>query len=186
MTQVPPAPPTPAAAPPAPVAAAPPPLTRQQRVMLVLIPTFLVLYVLPVLVAAVVVPFGGLEGDEPVGKWFFFVLTEPEDPMGLVQRLLLPLTAGITVAGLWSDQGWRMTLALIGLTLLAMMAIALIWWFLLVPDNADNLYQPVRQTKTEPIDTPAEFATVARTYLLGRFEALAGYLAVVLGLVARR
>jgi hypothetical protein len=161
-------------------------MTMQQRVMLILMPAFLALYVLPILIAAVAVALNLLNGEKPVGEWFFYVLTEPNDPMAMMQRLLLPLTAGVTIVAMWSRQGVAMMLVLVGLTVLSLAAVVYVWWFLIVPDNALNLFQPVKQIGTDVIDTSEEFNRVARTHLLGQFEALAAYLAVLLGLSAKQ
>lgn len=161
-------------------------MTAQQRVMMVLLPVFLALYVLPVWIGGAATFAGALTGETGVGRWFFYVLTEPDDPMALMQRLILPLTAGVTVVALWSPKAVWYVLTLIGMTLLAMVSVAAIWWFLIVPDNALNLFGPTPQVGDNPVDTIEEFDRIAQTYLIGHFEALAAYLAVLFGLAAKK
>jgi len=145
------------------------------------IPILLSLYAAPLYALAIAGAFGGLTGDSFVGKWFVSLIASPDAALNLFHKILMPITAGVTVATLWSGENARWTRrVVIGLLLTIVLSI----WFLVtfgISDVQKNMYQ---SADVKAITTDGQFYTLATSYLSRFQETLTTYLLVLLGLQA--
>src|SRR5262245_37074072 len=100
----------------------------------------LLLYVSPAVLTTLATPVGGLEGNGTVGRMFLSLIAAPTGVGSMVLKLILPITAGVTVAVLW-------TRGTVAYALLAIVGAGFVCAFFLIlyldsPDVAKDLWQP--------------------------------------------
>ncbi len=152
-----------------------------RRIAVIVIPALLFLYVLPVFVISGAVAVGKLNGETSIGKWFISLLVSPDAAFNLYHKVLLPITAGVTVATMWEKGNAAWT---IGVVIGLVLSITLSIWLQVlfgVQSFQDELYQSAGNPK---VTTAEQFFSLASSFM-GRFqENLAIYLLVLLGIQA--
>lgn len=141
----------------------------------------LVVYSYPLWLGALAMLTGQLNnGATPLGQAFLGAIeNQSADPLQVLRRGLLPLTAGTTVALLWSFAKGVFVKGLIGMTLVAILIAAGIWVYFGIGESALNLWQLAPETK---VQTAEQFTAVLSTYITSACEGLLTYLLVLLGL----
>ena len=145
------------------------------------IPVLLLLYVAPVVVVSAVALAGNLQGGTAVGGWFLSLLVSPDTALNLFHKVLLPITAGVTVATMWQRSNRRWT---IGIVIGLLAGISLSIWlqvYLGIPNVQKNM---VEQGGNPRVTTTDQFYTLASAYMSGFQESLGTYLLVLFGLQA--
>lgn len=152
-----------------------------QSAGVVLIPVLLAVYAAPLWVITIASFFNQFTGETMIGKWFIALVIAPDSALNLFQRVLLPLTAGVTVGVMWKAENQRWTVGMAVFVLLSIVCAVYMMILLGVPDVLQNLYQPADNDKV----TTSEQMSVISTTFIGRMqESLATYLLVLLGLQA--
>src|SRR5262249_46463018 len=120
-------------------------------------------------------------GETTFGKWFVSLVAQPESALNLFHKVLIPITAGVTVATMWNSGNAKWTVAMvIGLVVGLFSAIYLTVLFG-VADVQGNMWQPAENAKVTSGD---QFYTLATSYIGRVQETLATYLLILLGLQA--
>jgi hypothetical protein len=149
-----------------------------KRVALFLIPCLLALYVAPVLVVGCAALQGTLNGSTLVGKWFLALIVAPDSAFNLFHKVLIPITAAVTVATMWRDRNAYWTVAIVGALLLTIALSIWLHYLFGIDDFQKNMYQPANNPK---VVSSEQFYTLATSFM-GRYqETLATYLLVLLG-----
>lgn len=171
-----------------------------RRVGMVIIPLMLALYVAPIFIFSVAALLGNLKGGTAIGEAFLSLVVSPDLALNLFHKLLLPITAGVTVAVLWEERSvaWT-TIMIAGLLITIALTVALQIYF------GTNEFQlnMVQLTKNAVLRAPSEAdfpveadrlkqeqAKLAQLYTLattfcGRIqESVITYLLILLGLQA--
>jgi len=150
-----------------------------QRLGFVIIPVLLFAYCAPILAVSVASFIGELNGHTTFGRWFVALVAQPESALNLFHKILIPVTAGVTVATMWNAGNAPWTAALvIGLVISLVLAIYLTVLFG-VADVQGDMWQPAGNTKVTSGD---QFYTLATSYTGRVQETLATYLLILLGL----
>jgi hypothetical protein len=153
-------------------------MERARSIGVFVIPFLLLLYVTPVVVVAIAAMSGSLQGGSAVGSWFLSLLVSPDAALNLFHKVLLPITAGVTVATM-SNRRWTIV-TVIGL----LIAIAISIW-LQVLFGIPNVQKNMSEQAGNPRVTSADqFFTLASAFMSSFQESLATYLLVLLGLQA--
>jgi hypothetical protein len=154
---------------------------RVRQIGLWTIPILLGLYAAPLYALAVNAIFNGLTGQSFIGKWFVSLIAAPDAALNLFHKVLMPITAGVTVAALWKGQNGRWTRWMV---IALLLTIVLSIWFSVtfgISDVQNNMFQ---SADIEAVATRAQFFTLAGSYL-GKFqESLTTYLLILFGLQA--
>jgi hypothetical protein len=154
---------------------------RVRQIGLWTIPILLGLYAAPLYALAVNALFNGLTGQSFIAKWFISLIAAPDAALNLFHKVLMPITAGVTVAALWKGQNGRwMRWMVIWLLLTIVLSI----WFSVtfgITDVQRNMFQSAR---IDAVATHAQFFTLAGSYLSKFQESLTTYLLILFGLQA--
>lgn len=149
-----------------------------KRVALWLIPLLLLLYVAPVLVVGGAALTGSLNGRTLVGKWFVALIVSPDSAFNLFHKILIPITAAVTVATMWRDRNAYWTIAIVAVLLLTIALSIWLHYLFGIAEFQRNMFQPADNPK---VTTSEQFETLASSFM-GRYqETLATYLLVLLG-----
>lgn len=145
----------------------------------------LFVYAYPLWLGAVAMVLGDLgNGATALGQAFLGAIeNHSTDPMQVLRRGLLPLTAGTTVALLWTYANGTLVKGLIGMTLMSLLLAVGVWIFLGVDENALNLWQNAPNTS---MTSAEQFTTALAAYVTSVCEGLFTYLLVLLGLTQVR
>jgi hypothetical protein len=157
------------------------PATAVQKTGLVLIPVLLVVYAAPLWVVAIASLGGAFNGSTMIGKWFISLVIAPDSALNLFQRVLLPLTAGVTVGVMWRGEHQKWTVAMAAFVLLSIVCAIYMMVLLGIPDVLQNLWQ---QADNEKVTTSEQMNVISTTFIGRMQESLATYLLVLLGLQA--
>lgn len=156
-------------------------MSRAQQLGMVIIPILLIAYAMPVILATIFSFFGALNGDTEFGKWFVSLLASPDTALNLFHKVLLPITAGVTVATMWQGRNAAWTGSMvIGLVLVIVACIYLLVLFG-ITDVQRNLWQPAGNPK---VTTDDQVSTLASAFVGRVQETLGVYLLILLGLEA--
>ena len=160
-----------------------PPATAMpiQTAGMFLIPLLLAVYCAPLWVITVASLFGKFTGATMIGKWFIALVIAPDSALNLFQRVLLPLTAGVTVGVMWKAENQRWTIGMAAFVLLSIFCAVYMMVLLGVPDVLQNLWQ---QAENDRVTTSEQMSVIATTFIGRMQESLATYLLVLLGLQA--
>jgi hypothetical protein len=144
----------------------------------------LILYCFPVWLAGLAALFGQLRGDTVFGQVFLGAIAgHSSDPIQLVQRFLLPVVTGGTVALMWSYAKGKLAKALIVFTVATLALTVFLWVFLNIANVALDLWQPADDPR---IDSGEKYDAAVSTYVSAMVEGLAAYLLALLGLSVRK
>lgn len=149
-----------------------------KRVAFWIIPCLLTLYVAPVLAVGFAALAGTLNGTTQVGKWFIALIAAPDSAFNLFHKVLIPITAAVTVATMWRDRNAYWSVAIVTVLLLTIALSIWLHYLFGIADFQLNMFQPADNPK---IQTREQFETLASSFM-GRYqETLATYLLVLLG-----
>lgn len=156
-------------------------MERAKSVGVAIIPFLLALYVAPVFVVGYAAMMGNLQGGNAIGAWFLSLIASPDTALNLFHKVLLPITAGVTVATMWQrSNGWWTIVTVAGLLISIAVSIFLQVQFG-VPDTQKNM---IEQASNPRVKTTDEFFALATSFMTSFQENLATYLLVLLGLQA--
>lgn len=156
-------------------------MERAKSIGVFVIPFLLLLYATPVVVVAIAAMSGNLQGGSAIGAWFLSLLVSPDTALNLFHKVLLPITAGVTVATMWQKSNRRWTIAtVIGL----LIAIAISIWLQVLFGIPNVQLNMVENAKNPRVTTTLQFFTLASAFMSSFQESLATYLLVLLGLQA--
>jgi hypothetical protein len=152
-----------------------------QRAATVMAPILVAAYAAPIWIIAFASLIGQFTGASIVGKWFVALVIAPDSALNLFQKVLLPITAGVTVGVMWKAENQRWTLFMAGFVLASVILSVYLYVLLGIPQVQADLWQLAENDKVNSSD---QMGLLATTFLGRMQESLATYLLILLGLQA--
>lgn len=139
----------------------------------------LAIYVSPVVLGSVWAAFRALDGESFVGQTLLTLIASPAGPFAVVLKdVLLPLTAAISTATLWSQPFLKRTVFLFVLTAIGCVCAGYLFFYLNLLDHARDLIQSDQNTLYKKV---GDFHGAKDRYFGGFIESLITYIGVLLG-----
>ncbi len=152
-------------------------MTASQRVgfrigLLILI----ILYVYPVFIGAFSALFGDLSGDSWSGRFFLSLMTSPTETWPILQKFLVPISAGLATVFLWSEARSATVVSLLVIAGIGLLGAAFLLYYL----NDDKVAQDLWQVADlRQIQSAEQFSALKNQYLIGVLESLGTYVVVL-------
>lgn len=138
----------------------------------------LIIYIGPVVWASLALLFGELRGDMGAGQILTTLILYPENPVNMLQRVIIPVIAVMGIASIWSSRFPIGTVAL-GLCGIGICAAGTLWFVVQNPVTAGNLWQIYPGFSAEL--RSETFVPAANQYVLGMIESLILYALIFVG-----
>lgn len=138
----------------------------------------LTIYVGPIVWSALSLTFGEFRGDSGAGYFLTTLILYPENPVNMLQRVIIPVITVIGIVSIWSSRFPTGTLA-VGLCVIGIGAAGYLWFAAQNPETSGNLWQ---NYSAHDIELSSEiFVPAANQYVLGVIESLILYILIFTG-----